>query len=439
MQRVTQTTFDAMLEALREVLKINTVKAAPAPNAPFGKGNEQCLNFVLDLAKSMGFEVFNCDNFAGHADFGSGDEVFGILGHLDVVPVAPTGWVKPPFAAEICDGYLYGRGVLDDKGPMMACLFAAKQLMDEGFKPRKKIRLIFGCDEESGWGCMERYSSKVKLPDVGISPDGDFPVINVEKGVLHLAFDVGFLPPSLKNVAGGERANIVLDECRATIDGKADVSGDVQCSFANDVTTITARGKAAHGSTPQFGDNAAWKLFKALKTAYPADETVNFVADKLCADYNGKGWGIFLSDEQSGDLTANIGYLRTECGRLVVGIDIRYPVSFKKQDVLALIKQNSPKGAKITVTGSHDPLYVPADSPLVKTLLQVFEEVTGQKALPLAVGGATYARALPLGVAFGPVFQDDEKVIHETNERVSLEKLRLMTELYYTAIKTLCE
>ena len=446
--QITQQTFDEMLATLRKVLSFNTIKSPAKENMPFGEGNAECLNFVLDLAEKMGFKTYNCDNYAGHADFGDGQEIFGILGHLDVVPVAEKGWKVPPFSAEIADGYLYGRGVLDDKGPMISCLYAVKQLMDEGFCPSKKIRLIFGCDEESGWGCMDYYAKKVKLPSIGISPDGDFPVINVEKGVCHLLLDAGKLPSGV-TIDGGQRVNIVLDECSATIDGNVKVyrqvdskkaeNSDVEVCIKDDKTVITAYGKSAHGSTPQVGDNASRKLFKALKALYPDDETIKFVSDKICGDFYGESWGISMQDAQSGKMTINLGFLRTKGDRLLLGLDIRYPVSYTQTEVLEKIKQNSPADVKLKVQNYHDPLYVPSDSTLVQTLLKIYNDLTGEKAKPLAVGGATYARALPMGVAFGPVFPGDEKVIHETNERVSLKRLRLMTELYYRAIKELCQ
>ena len=429
-------TFDEMLSFLREILQIDTVKSAASEGKPFGEGNALCLEKVLDKAKEMGFETFNCDNYAGHVDFGNGDEIFGILGHLDVVP-AEGKWTYPPFGGEIKDGVLYGRGVLDDKGPMIACLYALKQLKDEGFVPSKKIRLIFGCDEESGWGCMDYYSSKIKLPDVGFSPDGDFPVINVEKGVCHLTMTVDGLPKSIKNISGGSRVNIVMDDCFVQIEGDVSVSG-CEKTFKDGNTFLRCVGKAAHGSTPQYGDNAFKKLADLLHKIYPENDCISFVSQKAAADFFGKSWGVNLSDKQSGDMTINVGKVRTQQGKLLLGLDIRYPVSYTQEQVLDLLKCRSPKGCTFEVNGSHPPLYVAEDTPLVKTLLEVFEKETGKKAKPLAVGGATYARALPLGVAFGPVFEDDEKVIHEKDERVSLDKLRLMMTLYYQAIKKLC-
>lgn len=450
MSVITDKTFGDMLAALQKILRVNTVKSAAEPGKPFGAGNAACLDAFLAMAEDMGFETYNCDGYAGHVDFGDG-ETFGVLGHLDVVPVADKGWTCDPFGGEIKDGFLYGRGVLDDKGPVVSCLFAMKQLKDEGFRPSKKIRLIVGCDEESGWGCMDYYARKVPLPKTGFSPDGDFPVINVEKGVCHIDIDAGALPSGVKEISGGQRVNIVMDECRAVIEGGVSVykqsgaaapektfsgkKSDLRLEADGKNVIVTAFGKAAHGSTPEFGDNAAKKLFAALSALFPGDKTIS-LANAVCADYYGETLGIAMSDGVSGKMTVNVGRLRAENGRLVMGLDIRYPVSCTESDLLK--KLSAATGAAYKITGSHKPLYVPEDNPLVKTLLDVYKSVTGEAAAPLAVGGATYARALPCGVAFGPVFPGDEKVIHETNERVSLDKLRLMTELYYTAIKRLC-
>lgn len=421
---ITQQTFDQMIKTLQKTLQINTVKSPAKEGMPFGEGNAICLNYVLDLCKQMGFATQNFDNYAGHADYGDGDEVFGVLGHLDVVPVSPTGWVEPPFSGTIRDGVLYGRGVLDNKGPMIACLYAIKQLKDEGFKPSKKIRIIFGCDEESGWKCMDYYASKIKMPDEGFSPDGDFPVINVEKGLAHFTLTIDGLPDGVK-VWGGERPNIVLDECHATL---------------TDGSEFVEHGKASHGSLPECGDNAGWKVFAKLKQLYPQNEAIAFANDKVCGDYNGGNLGIGWADDVSGKLTLNLGFVKTDANKLILGLDVRYPVTYTLDQVVDQIKSQMPKGADLQIYGAHAPLYVPADSNLVKTLLQVYSEETGIKdPEPIAVGGATYARRLPVGVAFGPVFDSDEKLIHETNERASLDHLKKMTNIYYKAIKTLCK
>ena len=173
------------METLRKKIYFDTVKSAACEGAPFGKNNALCLQYVLDTARQMGFDTYNCDGYAGHVDFkGTGDGVLGVLGHLDVVPAnADDGWKHPPFDGVTDNGELYGRGTMDDKGPMISCLYALKALKDSGYKPAKTIRLIFGCDEESGMQCMEYYFKKMPFPDISFSPDGDFPVINIEKGM----------------------------------------------------------------------------------------------------------------------------------------------------------------------------------------------------------------------------------------------------------------
>ena len=421
---ITQQTFDQMIETLQKTLQINTIKSQAKEGMPFGEGNAVCLNYVLDLCKQMGFTIQNFDNYAGHADYGDGEQVFGVLGHLDVVPVNPVGWVEPPFSGAIRDGVLYGRGVLDNKGPMIACLYAIKQLKDEGFKPSKKIRIIFGCDEESGWKCMDYYATKTKMPDEGFSPDGDFPVINVEKGLVHFTVTIDGLPDGLQ-IWGGERPNIVLDECHAILP---------------DGSEFVEYGKASHGSLPECGDNAGWKVFDKLFNLYPQNDAISFAKNKICGDYNGGNVGLGWADDVSGKLTLNLGFVKTDANKLILGLDVRYPVTYTLDQVVDQIKSQLPQNSDLQIYGAHDPLYVPADSNLVKTLLQVYSEETGIKnPQPLAVGGATYARRLPVGVAFGPVFDSDEKLIHETNERASLEHLKKMMNIYYKAIKTLCK
>jgi len=414
--------FDAMINTLQKLLRIDTVKSAAEPGAPFGKGNAECLRLALDTAEDMGFETVNCDNYAGHADFGGGEETVGVLGHLDVVP-AEGGWTYPPFGGQIVDGFLYGRGTLDDKGPMVACLYAMKALKDEGFVPKKKIRWIVGCDEESGWACMDYYAKKFAMPQTGFSPDGDFPLINREKGLYHFNLNLGKVSENIISFESGLRVNVVPDTAKAVV------------KIDEESVTLTAKGISCHGSMPQNGDNAAWKLFRELQTLFPDDKAIAFVAEKLCRDFNGHAWGIPFEDEPSGKITHNIGKVRVENGELYLGIDIRYPVTFTEMQIVTAIKENSP--GTVTKLHAHPPLYIEEGSELVQKLLKAYAAATGEKAYTIALGGATYARSLPQGVAFGPVFPDEEQNIHCTDEKVSLEALRQMLKIYYEAIEAL--
>lgn len=433
--------FDQMVGALQQVIRLNTEKSAPAVGAPFGENVRRCLDYVLELANSFGLKTYNCDGYAGHADLvGTGNEVLGILGHLDVVPAKSEEWRYPPYAAEIHDGKLFGRGTMDDKGPMIACLFAVKALADAGFAPSKTVRLIFGCDEESGMQCVEHYFTKMPYPTVSFSPDGDFPVINREKGIYQFDIVCGKLPHGVQ-INAGERANVVASLCTATCpEALADIEHlGVKCNKTASGYTYTATGKAAHGSTPDEGVNATHILLKALSEAYPDNKTLQFLSQKV-TDTAGKAWGIALSDSESGHLTCNLGVLRTSTnGVLTATVDIRFPVTYTCNQMYELLRANTPKEFDIVPQHISEPLYVNSDSELVTTLMDVYNSTMNTTLQPIAIGGGTYSRCLPNCVAFGPLFPREEQTIHMPNECVDLNNLRTMAQLYLEAIYRLAK
>lgn len=434
--------FDLLVESLQKVISFNTEKDVPAPDAPFGRDVKACLDYTLDLAKSFGLETYNCDGYAGHADLkGSTDEVLGILGHLDVVPSKAEEWLYPPYGAEIHNGKLYGRGTMDDKGPMIACLFAVKALKEAGFEPKKTVRLIFGCDEESGMQCVEHYFEKMPFPTVSFSPDGDFPVINREKGIYQFNVVCGKLPQDV-TITAGERANVVPSLCKVSSVVPLNLGefADVISAEKTDMEYIyTSLGKSAHGSTPDEGVNATHVMLKMLAANFPDNLSLQFVSNKVC-DTSGKSWGINLHDDESGNLTCNLGVLRTATdGTLTVTVDIRFPVTFNCKYMYNLLSSNTPN--EFTVCEGHisEPLFVPSDSHLVTTLMSIYNSSMGTNLQPLAIGGGTYSRCLPNCVAFGPLFPGEEQTIHMPNECVDLDNLRKMAELYLDAIYELAK
>ena len=433
--------FDELVATLQKVISFNTEKGVAADGAPFGKNVKDCLDFVLELASAQELATYDCDGYAGHADFvGSTGEVLGILGHLDVVPSKAEEWKHAPYAAEIHDGKLYGRGTMDDKGPMIACLYAVKALKEAGFKPSKTIRLIFGCDEESGMQCVEHYFSKMPYPTVSFSPDGDFPVINREKGIYQFDIICGKLPNGV-TISAGERANVVPSLCTATAI-EALRGGEwqgVTCEKTPTGYTYTATGKSAHGSTPNEGINATHVLLKVLAANYPDNATLRFLADKVI-DTSGKAWGIDLSDKESGKLTCNLGVLRTATdGTVTATVDIRFPVTYKCDQMYQILREHTPKEFTIRPVHISEPLFVPSNSQLVTTLMRVYNSEMNVNLEPLAIGGGTYSRCLPNCVAFGPLFPGEEQTIHMPNECIDLHNLRKMAELYLEAIYELAK
>ena len=433
--------FDQLVESLQKVISFNTEKGVAAVGAPFGKNVKACLDFTLELASSFGLTTYDCDGYAGHADFvGATSEVLGILGHLDVVPAKAEEWLYPPYAGQIHDGKLYGRGTMDDKGPMIACLYAVKALKDAGFKPSKTVRLIFGCDEESGMQCVEHYFSKMPYPTVSFSPDGDFPVINREKGIYQFDIICGKMPHGVK-ITAGERANVVPSLCTATAVEALEV-GELQNKITCEKTatgyTYTALGKSAHGSTPDEGINATHAILQMLLANYPDNATLRFLAKVI--DTTGKAWGIDLHDKESGKLTCNLGVLRTaEDGTLTATVDIRFPVTYTCDQMYKILREHTPAEFAIRPEHISEPLFVPSDSHLVTTLMDVYNKEMNTHLEPLAIGGGTYSRCLPNCVAFGPLFPKEVQTIHMPNECVDLANLRKMAELYLEAIYQLAK
>ena len=445
--------FNEITEKVKELVRINSVEAPALPGKPFGEGVAEALHYMLELGKSLGFKTTNYDNYVGEIEWGEGEKTLGILCHVDVVPAGKTeAWKHPPFSATEEDGKIYGRGTMDDKAPAVICLYAMKTLMDEGFVPKQKIKLILGCDEESGWQCMAHYKKVAKMPDYGFSPDGSFPVIYAEKGILHLKFDF-FTNSFLSIIKGGERPNMVCDECyayapipyhaesfRMTLaDGKKQnyilpVSKLLVRQFGLDVRadgTVKATGKSAHGSTPEKGENAILTILKYL-------EGVGAVGPEIREIFFDDALGLTKLHDETGYLTMCPGIIdKGEFDKFIsLTVDIRYPASLKKEEVLDKFIRN---GIKYTVLEHQPPLYVKKNDPLIKTLLGVYNEVTGRTSRPIAIGGGTYARALPLGVAFGPEPEDEEATVHEPNEYISLKCIKETYGIYTEAIKKLTE
>lgn len=426
--------FNDAKNYLKEIMKIDSVESESEPGKPFGKGVYECLTTSLAILEKEGFAVKNGNGYYGYGEIGSG-ELFGILCHLDVVPVG-KGWTYPPFGAVEENNKIYARGALDDKSPFIGCLYALKRLLDEGYRPSKRIRIILGCDEESGWKCMDEYVKKETLPALGISPDGDFPVINCEKGIVY--HSIGYRKSDFFSyIRSGERANMVPDYAEAKVRALPPLIALLQEKNAEytsdgDFVIIKTKGVSSHGSRPEKGENA---LIKLLSYLAPFDDMAKEVYFSFRST-DGKGIGLALSDEKSGFLTLNLGTAKTVGDEIVFELDVRHPVSYRKEEVTKALEKHL--SGKVQETFFHLPLYVDKEHFLVKSLLDAYNKVTGENAVPISIGGGTYARVLPLGVAFGPCFPNSEAGIHCADEYVDLDEFKRSTEIYYEAFKTIC-
>ncbi|MBQ6595826.1 MAG: dipeptidase PepV [Clostridia bacterium] len=455
---------DELLETLKRWISVPSVKApASGEGAPYGEANRRILEMALEDARSFGFKTRNIDGYAGDVSLGSGEKTLGMLCHLDVVP-AGDGWLTDPWTADIRDGKLYGRGSVDDKGPAVCALFAMRAVKEAGIPLKDGVRLILGCDEETGMSDMRYYASKVKMPDYGFSPDAEFPVINIEKGSVHMrlalyAPDDGEAKLPVCSMYAGERPNVVPAEARAVVMLK-DMSLEALKERLSDIerahdrfalraealedgrAEIVATGVNAHAAMPQGGVNAAGMLLICLKELGAGGEktgpAIAGLADALGMEYTGERLGIACEDELSGALTCNLGILRYDGRELSALLDIRYPLCGDEAKMLGQAALTvAPAGMSVACASHHKPLHVPADSRIVKGLLKVYQEVTGLEGYTIAIGGGTYSQMMPNTVAFGVCFPGDMDVCHIANEYIDIEKMMLGARIFAHAIAEL--
>lgn len=429
---------DEMLENLQKCIRIPSVYADDESGYPYGQQLHDCLTQVLELAESMGFETYNMDEQLGWCEYGTGEEMVVILGHLDVVPEG-DGWSVPPYEGVIKDGKIYGRGAMDDKGPAMAALYALKAIKDAGVSLKRRVRIIFGLNEETGAADMRYYKAHGgELPVMGFTPDADYPVINGEKGIINATFACKYEQQGelrLKEIWGGTALNIVSPLAWATFACSKEMAEEIAAKTAEKISyeltedgiKIIADGVSAHGGAPWEGENANGRLLQFLSTL-PIEgdlkKTIDFLAEKIGMEYDGKSLGIALSDEPSGDLTLNFGVFRGNAESMEVKFNYRYPVTKEYEDCTpTLQKEMEAAGFEKTFELHKPKLYVSKDSELVKRLMKVYKDCSGRDDEPTCIGGGTYAKALPNVVAFGPVFPGEEITEHKPDEYIIIDSL----------------
>ncbi|WP_125709984.1 M20 family metallopeptidase [Companilactobacillus zhongbaensis] len=431
----------ASLKRLIAVPSFNSEDSA-VDGAPFGVGPRAALDEVLAIADDLGFDCFcDPDGYYGYADVGSGDSCFGIVCHVDTVPAGDvSAWDFPPFELNCADGVLYGRGVQDDKGPTVAALFAVKAILDAGFCFDRKIRFIFGTDEEILWRCLAEYNKKEDPIDLGIAPDAEFPLIYAEKGLQQsylvgagsdeLMVDVVDSFNAVPSAAfyGGAR----LDDVK-----KALLARDFAFSESDD--GITVLGKSVHAMNAPEGINAVSRLAIALADVFPNVGVLQFFKQ---FDQEAHGANLLgnVFDEASGQLTFNISSLQINADESRVQIDLRIPVTVDHDQLIQQLSQAVEKfDLKYVDFDYLKPLYVPTDSDLVKTLMASYQDVSGDReSKPQISGGATFARTMPNTVAFGAMLPTTPDFMHQANERWSKADMRLSMKIFAEAIYRLC-
>lgn len=453
---------DELFEKLGNWVAINSVMGEPAENAPFGKDVRAMLDLFLKDAAELGFEVDDVDGYAGAAQLGTGEQTMGILAHLDIVP-AGDGWTYDPFKATMANGRFYGRGTMDDKGPAIAALYAMRAVRDAGIPLKHAVRLIAGCNEENGSEDMVHYKEVRKAPDYAFSPDAEYPVINIEKGMVGAVLtretpneDGATIPVFSLNA--GKRRNIVPGSATAVL-GTQNVSFQeleeklkaieaanprfklILTDLGDQKAQLEAIGLQSHAAMPEQGFNAAGELLQALcalgagKENGALQEAIAGIAKCVGTEYDGASLGICQSDEISGPLTCNMGLLRYDGTRITAELDIRFPICANSKSIGDAMKAAlAPWHVEVLPDRDTPPLHVPADCELVKGLLEVYHELTGNPAYPIAIGGGTYSKSMPNTVAYGICFPGDIDTCHIPDEYVDVEKFMLSVHIMAHAI-----
>ncbi len=451
-----------MISELSALVAIPSVRGEALEGMPYGAENAKALEKMLNLAEKYGFTTKNHENYVGTIDFDPTKEAeLGVLCHLDVVPEG-TGWSNPPYTLTLSGGKLYGRGVADDKGPAIAVLFAMRALKECGYQLSKNVRFIVGCDEESGSSDLVYYRKKEKLPPHVFTPDGSYPVINLERGrvagKVSRSFMTAFGSKSIVSASGGTVINAVPDRAYATVRGfdpaviefaKKNVPADVAIEYkVNEDGTIdiTAKGKAAHASQPEGGKNAISALFILLGNLPTNDVTGPFFASLSelyrYGETDGETVGIQSADEKSGALTFVLSKMNFADSEFSAEFDIRFPICESSVSVRKKMeKVLSVNGPGLTIAEWHgvEPHYTDENSEFVQTLLSVYTEMTHKRAFCISIGGGTYVHEIPGGVAFGAEFLGDDSRMHGADEFMTLEKLVLNAKIFAEAILRICK
>lgn len=451
---------DDYLKDLTTLVKIPSVRddSQATADAPLGPGPAKALHAFLEMAKKDGFRTKNIDNVVGYAEWGEGDETVAILAHLDVMP-AGNGWDSDPFDPIIKDGNFIGRGSSDDKGPGLAAYYALKTLKDMGVKFHKKVRFVAGTDEENDWTGMTKYFETEPMPDLGFSPDAEFPVYNGEKGMFSIKLDIAGGNEGddvLKSFKSGLRFNMVPREADVVVeveDNQAVMDAYTDFLDNNPVTGeayedkdglhLEMIGKAAHGMEPEKGINAGTymaRFLQQLKLGVNAKNFVDYIANYLHLDDRMKGFDGAFTDDVMGDLTMNAGIMNFD-GQKGGHLDMnfRFPKGITPDDILNKVK---PVAADFNIDAHYDtfhaPHFVSPDDPMVKTLMKSYIDVTGDKdAKPECIGGRTFGQLIDNGVAFGALMPDTPNTMHQANEYQPVDDLVKSMAIYMQAIHDL--
>lgn len=423
------------------------------PGAPHGPECKRALDLALEMCAKLGLEPHDLDGWMGYADLkGASDAQIATIAHVDVVP-AGTGWTQDPFTMVRKDGFLLGRGVIDDKGPAVLTMYMAHYFARQGITLPYTLRVMLGSDEEVGMTDVEHYRELFDDPAFLFTPDAEFPVCCGEKGRVGASFvSEVFEDGKIVAFEGGTVSNAVPSLASVTV--KA-AGADLPAAEGIDIedngdgtVCLTAHGIGGHASLPAGTKNAIGMLVDYLLAqdlVSDAERTYLELLQKVFASTDGSTLGIAATDDLFEPLTCIGGTIALVDGRLQQSIDSRYPKSITGEEIAerltALAEEHN---ATFVLESNMVPFYIDPTTPAVTALVDAYNEFTGKQAVPFTIGGGTYARHFTKAVSFGPE-EPGEPVpawvgpMHGADEGVSEELLKRSLKVYIYALQKLME
>lgn len=428
-----------MIKDLKGLLSIPSVLDKYDSNCkeyPFGKEIKKALDYMKVLALRDNLKFVNIDNYVAYIEYGEGEEMIAMLGHLDVVP-ATGKWTNKPFSPIMIDDKLYARGVLDDKGPVMAAYYVLKYLIDNNVKTNKRIRLILGCDEESGMRCMKRYLETEEIPCFAFAPDAEFPLIHGEKSISSYDLFGETKDENIISIKAGDRYNVVPDYLEAILN--VDLKKEFLLylkdnSYQGEIieNKYIIKGISAHAMEPSAGVNAIILMARFLNE-YMDNVFIKYICTYL-DDTDGKQLCVKSYDKIMKHLTMNVANINYEKNKFKIGINFRMPKESNNDLVKKRFKETI-KDFSFKNIDYHPLHLVSANDVYVKILMDVYKSITNDyKAVPLTIGGGTYARVFPKAVAYGPLFLGRVETAHQVDEHMYVSDIIKSYEIYKEAI-----
>ncbi|HJA94557.1 MAG TPA: Sapep family Mn(2+)-dependent dipeptidase [Candidatus Eisenbergiella merdipullorum] len=451
-----------MLEDAMALISIDSERMEAKPGMPFGEGTAKVFKEAERILSGHGFPVKNYDNYVLAADLNDQEPRLDVLAHLDVVPAGEGFTVTEPFRPVVKDGKLYGRGSSDDKGPAVAALYAMRAVKELGVPLSGNCRLILGADEECGSSDIKYYFEREEHAPMTFSPDADFPVINLEKGGLHLTLEaeIGDQPEGVRlvSIQAGTKVNVVPGKARAVLSGisvtelselSAEASRETGVFFSMeekaDGIHLLAEGESAHAASPQAGNNGLTALLLLLSRIPFSSEILKDRLQKLAVlfphgDWRGAALGVDHEDEISGCLTLSLDLFSFDGKNLSGTFDCRAPLCANDENTADVIRRRlRDAGFKTDDEKMFAAHYVPEDSELVQTLLSCYELVTGKKGKAVAIGGGTYVHHIANGVAFGCADPEVDNHMHGADEFMMVDQMKTSAVIFAMAILELCQ